>query len=170
MASIWWIRRDARLADNPAALEAQAAGPASAVFPWSDAIDAWAPRRRAYLARGLAHLSEATGGAIGVRRGAPADVLGALATQTGARTVFAQQEFSPSAVRETAAVRRCLAEQGVELVLIGRYRIHPTRDGGYVDFFPGHRVFMNSDGRGGYQGPAFLGGAEVGRFTLTPRR
>lgn len=59
--------------------------------------------------------------------------------------------------------------QNGELVLIGRYRIHPTRNGGYVDFFPGHRVIMNSDGRGGYEGPAFLGGLEVGRFTLTPR-
>ena len=148
MASIWWIRRDARLADNPAALEAQAGGPASAVFPWSDAIDAWAPRRRAYLARSLAHLSEATGGAIGVRRGSPADVLSALATQTGARTVFAQQEFSPSAVRETAAVRRCLAEQGVELVLIGSpYAIAPGRvakaDGSeYRVFTPFYKAWL----------------------------
>lgn len=60
--------------------------------------------------------------------------------------------------------------EGNELVLIGRYRIHETARGGYVDFFPGHRVFMNSDGHGGYSGPAYLGGAVVGRFTLTPRR
>lgn len=57
-----------------------------------------------------------------------------------------------------------------QLVLIGSYPIHKTRTGGYVDFFPGHRVIMNSDGRGGYRGPAFLGGVEVGTFTLTPRR
>lgn len=60
--------------------------------------------------------------------------------------------------------------QGHDLVLIGRYPIHPKRGGGYyVDFFPGHRVFMNSDGHGGYRGPAFLGGVQVGTFTLTPR-
>ena len=60
--------------------------------------------------------------------------------------------------------------QGHDLVLIGRYPIHPRRGGGYyVDFFPGHRVFMNSDGHGGYRGPAFLGGVQVGTFTLTPR-
>lgn len=58
---------------------------------------------------------------------------------------------------------------GDDLVLIGRYRIHPTRHGGYVDFFPGHRVYMNPDGRGGYRGPAYLGGALVGTFTLKPR-
>ncbi|NLE82391.1 MAG: hypothetical protein GX610_23010 [Rhodococcus sp.] len=60
--------------------------------------------------------------------------------------------------------------QGQELVLIGRYPIHPTPTGGYVDFFPGHRVFMNSDGHGGYSGPAFLGGVVIGEFTLTPYR
>lgn len=60
--------------------------------------------------------------------------------------------------------------QGQDLVLIGRYPIHPTPTGGYVDFFPGHRVFMNSDGHGGYSGPAFLGGVVIGEFTLTPRR
>lgn len=59
---------------------------------------------------------------------------------------------------------------GDDLVLIGRYRIHPTPAGGYVDFFPGHRVFMRSDGHGGYRGPAFLGGLVVGTFTLTPHR
>ncbi|WP_182349064.1 hypothetical protein [Tomitella gaofuii] len=58
--------------------------------------------------------------------------------------------------------------EGGDLVLIGRYPIHPTPTGGYVDFFPGHRVFMNSDGHGGYSGPAFLGPFVVGAFTLTP--
>ncbi|MBF6240331.1 hypothetical protein [Nocardia otitidiscaviarum] len=60
--------------------------------------------------------------------------------------------------------------EGGELVLIGRYPIHPTPDGGYVDLFPGHRVVLISDGHGGYAGPAFLGGLEVGSITLTPRR
>ncbi|MEV0432396.1 hypothetical protein [Nocardia sp. NPDC050413] len=60
--------------------------------------------------------------------------------------------------------------EGGELILIGRYPIHPTPDGGYVDLFPGHRVFLISDGHGGYGGPAYLGGVEVGSITLTPRR
>lgn len=58
---------------------------------------------------------------------------------------------------------------GGDLVLIGRYSIHPTPTGGYIDFFPGHRVFLNSDGNGGYSGPAFLAGIEVGTFELTPQ-
>lgn len=59
--------------------------------------------------------------------------------------------------------------EGGELVLIGRYPIQPTPDGGYVDIFPGHRVVLISDGRGGYTGPAYFGGVEIGSITLTPR-
>lgn len=59
--------------------------------------------------------------------------------------------------------------EGQELVLIGRYPIHPTPTGGWVDLFPGHRVFMNADGHGGYTGPAFLGPFNIGEIVLTPR-
>ncbi|MBM7368896.1 hypothetical protein [Gordonia hydrophobica] len=70
----------------------------------------------------------------------------------------------------TVLLQRTARVQGGDLVLIGRYPIHRTPRGGYVDFFPGHRVFMNSDGHGGYRGPAYLGGSVIGSFTLTPRR
>ncbi|MDG3010500.1 hypothetical protein G4X40_10110 [Rhodococcus sp. D2-41] len=66
-------------------------------------------------------------------------------------------------------LQRTGSVQGQDLVLIGRYPIHPTPTGGYVDFFPGHRVVMNSDGHGGYTGPAYLGGVVVGSITLTPQ-
>ena len=59
--------------------------------------------------------------------------------------------------------------EGNELVLIGRYEIHPTPTGGYVDLFPGHRVYLNDDGHGGYTGPAFLGPFEIGSISLTPK-
>ena len=58
--------------------------------------------------------------------------------------------------------------EGQELVLIGRYWIHTTETGGYVDLFPGHRAYLNGDGVGGYSGPAFLGPFHVGEFVLTP--
>ena len=59
--------------------------------------------------------------------------------------------------------------EGQELVLIGRYPIQPTSTGGYVDLFPGHRGFLNSDGHGGYTGPAFLGPFRIGEIVLAPR-
>lgn len=60
--------------------------------------------------------------------------------------------------------------RGGDLVLIGRYKIHPTRTGGYVDVMPGHRIILNRDGHGGYKGPAYFNGAVIGSITLTPRR
>ena len=60
--------------------------------------------------------------------------------------------------------------EGGDLVLIGRYPIHPTARGGYVDLFPGHRVILDRDGRGGYAGPAYWNGVRIGSITLTPRR
>ena len=60
--------------------------------------------------------------------------------------------------------------EGGDLVLIGRYPIHPTARGGYVDLFPGHRVFLNRDGHGGYTGPAYFDGVRIGSIALTPRR
>ncbi|WP_018179110.1 hypothetical protein [Jongsikchunia kroppenstedtii] len=59
---------------------------------------------------------------------------------------------------------------GNQLVLIGRYPIHPTPTGGYVDLFPGHRVILNSDGHGGYTGPAYFGGTVIGSISLLPHR
>lgn len=55
------------------------------------------------------------------------------------------------------------------LNLIGSYPIHAAPEGGYfVDFFPGHRVYMDGDAASGYEGPAFLFGIPVGTFELRP--
>ncbi|WP_366937952.1 deoxyribodipyrimidine photo-lyase, partial [Demequina sp.] len=60
MTSVWWVRRDARLADNPALLSAQEDGPAAAVFAWTRGVHLWSGRRRAHLARVLWSLREDT--------------------------------------------------------------------------------------------------------------
>jgi len=51
MTHLWWARRDLRLHDNPALLDAQAEGAAAAVFAWTPALHFWSGRRRAHLAR-----------------------------------------------------------------------------------------------------------------------
>ncbi len=128
MTSLWWIRRDARLSDNPALLEAQADGPAAAVFAWSPALRHWSGRRRAHLARVLWSLRKDTGGGIGVRYGNPADVVLEAARQAGAAVVWAQQEYSPSAILEQELVRRALDDDGRHLRLIGSpYAVAPGR-------------------------------------------
>ncbi|PKQ14969.1 MAG: deoxyribodipyrimidine photolyase [Actinobacteria bacterium HGW-Actinobacteria-8] len=128
MTSVWWIRRDARLSDNPALLEAQADGPAAAVFAWSPALQYWSGRRRAHLARVLWSLRKDAGDLIGVRRGNPAEVVLEGAREVGATVVWAQQEYSPSAIREQERVRRALDDDDRHLRLIGSpYAVAPGR-------------------------------------------
>ena len=128
MTSLWWIRRDARLSDNPALAEAQASGLTAAVFPWSPAVRRWSGRRRAHLARVLGSLHADTEGGIGVRDGNPADVVLTAARQCGATTVWAQREYSPAAMREQDAVQRSLADDGRELRFVGSpYAVAPGR-------------------------------------------
>ncbi len=104
----------------------------------------------------------------------------AVAAAAGATMVFgaaaqASAEVAPGTYTSTTTLstgsvvlQRVGHVEGQDLVLIGRYPIHPTPTGGYVDFFPGHRVVFNSDGHGGYSGAAYLGGIVVGTGTLTP--
>ncbi|MEV6276809.1 hypothetical protein [Nocardia sp. NPDC051832] len=104
----------------------------------------------------------------------------AIAVAVGAATLFgtvgqASADVEPGPYTSTTwsagivLLQRDARVEGGELVLIGRYPIHPTPEGGYVDLFPGHRVLLISDGRGGYAGPAYFGGVEIGSITLTPR-
>jgi deoxyribodipyrimidine photo-lyase len=125
---VWWVRRDARLHDNPALNEAQTDGPAAAVFAWTPAIHFWSGRRRAHLARVLWSLREDMGGALGVRRGEAADAVLAVAREHDARTVWASQEYSPAGIRAQDAVAEALEADGRELRMIGSpYAVAPGR-------------------------------------------
>jgi deoxyribodipyrimidine photo-lyase len=128
VTAIWWVRRDARLQDNPALREAQSEGAAVAVFPWSPPLARWSGRRVAHLARVLWNLRDDAGGALTVRRGTPADALVATALESGATDVWAQREYSPSAIAEQDAVERALADAGVALRFTGSpYAVAPGR-------------------------------------------
>lgn len=105
----------------------------------------------------------------------------AITAAVGAAAVFgvagqASADVTPGTYTSTTLsggvvlLQRQAHVQGHDLVLIGRYPIHSTAKGGYVDLFPGHRVFLNRDGHGGYSGPAYFGGTVIGSITLTPRR
>ena len=126
MTSLWWVRRDARLTDNPALLEAQAEGAAAAVFAWTPALHRWSGRRSAHLARVLWSLREDTNGALGVRRGEAADIVVSTAREHDSAVVYAAEEFTPSGMREQEAVASALAADGRELRLTGSpYAVPP---------------------------------------------
>jgi deoxyribodipyrimidine photo-lyase len=108
MSSIWWIRRDLRLGDQPTLQAATAAGPVLALYVLDPVLlRAAAPRRREFLLANLRSLDadlRRLGGQLTVRTGRPAKVLRDVLEQTGAQSVFAEEDFTPYARRRDANV------------------------------------------------------------------
>jgi deoxyribodipyrimidine photo-lyase len=102
--AIWWIRRDLRLADNPAlraALEGHAA--VLPVFILDPLLfNRAAPKRQAFLLAGLRRLDEDLrrhDSQLVIRSGAPGEVLESLAAESGAQAIYAAEDYSPYARR-----------------------------------------------------------------------
>ncbi len=114
MPSIWWIRRDLRLGDNRALHTAL--GDADGVVPLFilDPTFASSPfvgsKRWDFLVEGLLSLHEglvARGNRLVVRSGPPQQVLAQVLTESGARTIYAEADYSPYATgRDTALAQR----------------------------------------------------------------
>lgn len=125
MTAIWWIRRDLRLTDNAAlqaALEADAVVP---VFIRDPAFDLASPRRREFLHEGLHALDkdlQARGSKLIIRRGTPLEVLRQLLLETGAATIFAEEDFTPYARKRDGSIAEHLPLQ----LLSGQTVHHPT--------------------------------------------
>ena len=112
--SLYWFRRDLRVADSPALEAAAAAGDVVGVFVADDSLLAPAgATRRAYLAASLSALDVAIGGALCVRVGDPAVVLANLALEVGARAVFATADYGPYGRERDQLVAAALAARGV---------------------------------------------------------
>ena len=70
MTSVWWVRRDIRLADNGALASAAAHGPVVPLFVWEDNLLAGAgDHRRAFLFEALNSLDNSVGRALIYRNG-----------------------------------------------------------------------------------------------------
>ena len=116
-ASIWWIRRDIRLADNRALRAAAAEGEVIPVFVIDPMFEtrSGAPRL-SYLYQSLASLDRSIGGALVYRRGDPAAEIVAVARETGARSVHVAADFAPYGRRRDAEVAEALSAIGARLV------------------------------------------------------
>lgn len=129
--TIIWFRRDLRLADHPALIEAvQAAGPAGevvALFCVDDHL--WGPagaNRRAFLVGCLRALDESIGGRLVVRWGDPAAVVAAVAAEVSALEVFITADFAPYGTRRDDGVAAALGDAGRALVRVGSpYAVAP---------------------------------------------
>ena len=130
--TVMWFRRDLRLSDNPALLDACASDGVLPLFVLDPAL--WGPAgpsRRAYLAASLraldASLRQRKAG-LSVVRGNPVRQVLLAARAVGATRVHVAADYGPYGHRRDAEVEAALAEHGIELVRTGSpYAVAPGR-------------------------------------------
>lgn len=124
-----WLRRDLRLADNPAVAAAAAMG--SSVIPlfvrdddrhWSPggAAQWWRGRSLAALQRSLQEI----GSDLLLRTGESIAVLRSLAIETGARQLIYDRSYEPADLRLDAEVTEAMRDLGVEVIECPGNRLH----------------------------------------------
>jgi deoxyribodipyrimidine photo-lyase len=127
-----WFRRDLRLCDNPALLDACESDGVLPLFVLDPAL--WGPAgvpRRWYLARSLTALDASLreqGGGLCVVRGDPVDAVVRAAVEVGASRVHIAADYGPYGHRRDLAAEQALGRAGIELVRTGSpYAVAPGR-------------------------------------------
>ncbi len=112
MTALWWIRRDLRLADNPALQAALKFGAVIPVFILDPHLLAKTPaRRQNFLFNGLRALDgelRKRGSSLIVRSGPLERTLLNLLIQSGATAVYAEEDFTPYARARDAKIAESL--------------------------------------------------------------
>jgi deoxyribodipyrimidine photo-lyase len=146
-----WLRRDHRLADNPALSAAAAVGPVVPVFVLDPRLLGRAERREAWMLATLAALDESLrrGGArIVLRQGEPAAELLRLAREAGASAVWWNRDATPYARDRDAAVEAACRAAGLQTRSFGDATlsapadVRPAAGGFYSVFTPFHRAWQ----------------------------
>jgi deoxyribodipyrimidine photo-lyase len=128
MPTLLWFRRDLRLHDHPALLEAaRLDGAVMACYVLDPRLEASSGARRLqYLYRALRDLSERLDGNLLVTRGRPEQRIPALARAISATSVHVSQDHSPFGRRRDDTVRAALGE--IDLCATGSgYLVSPGR-------------------------------------------
>jgi deoxyribodipyrimidine photo-lyase len=158
--SVLWFRRDLRLGDNPALVEAAADGPVLPLFVLDPAL--WGPAgpsRRSYLGASLRALDGSLrqrGSRLGVVRGDPVRRVLLAARAVGAERVHVAADFGPYGARRDEAVAHALADAGIELVRTGSpYAVAPGRvTNGAGDHYKVYTPFAKAWSEHGWRDPA----------------
>lgn len=114
MTSIWWIRRDLRLTDNPTLHSALEAGDVIPVFILDPAFANLSVRRKNFLYAGLHALDkdlQNRGSHLIIRKGKPVEALRKLFEETKSQTIFAEEDFTPYARRRDSLIHKILPLQ-----------------------------------------------------------
>ena len=176
--SVWWIRRDFRLGDNPALGAAIDAG--TSVLPLFVEDPTLLARpgvgRSAWLYASLqaldAELRAAGGPGLSVLPGDPTTVVPEVARSVGAATVHIAEDFAPYGRRRDQRVRTACQDAGIELVATGSpYAVSPNNlfNGSgtpFKVFTPFHRAWQSR----GVHSPAPTGDASTVRWCEASQR
>ena len=148
MPAVMWFRRDLRLSDNPALLDAATGdGDVLPLFVVDPAL--WGPSgpsRRHYLAESLRDLDSRVG--LTIRTGDPVREVVRAAREVEADRVHVAADFGPYGRARDERVEAALAEHDIELVRTGSpYAVAPglvTKADGtpYRVFTPFHRAWV----------------------------
>ena len=176
--AVMWFRRDLRLGDNPALLEAAADGDVLPLFVLDPAL--WGPAgpsRRAHLGASLRALDASLRrrqASLSVVRGDPVRRVVLAAREVGASRVHVAADFGPYGHRRDQAVEKALAEHGIELVRTGSpYAVAPgrvTNGSGdpYKVFTPFSKAWADHGWRGPVDPPTGVSWLAVGDTTDIP--
>ncbi|MEV4260705.1 deoxyribodipyrimidine photo-lyase [Kribbella sp. NPDC049584] len=160
MTAVMWFRRDLRLADNPALLDAVAAGDGRVLgvfvvdpLLWERSGDP----RRDHLAASLRSLSESMGGRLVVRRGDPATVVPAIADEVGAASVHVSADYGPYGQRrdqEVEASLKCPLRRTGSPYAVAPGRVVNQQGRSYQVFTPYFKAWLEHGWRQPVQAPA----------------
>ena len=176
--AVMWFRRDLRLGDNPALLEAAADGDVLPLFVLDPVL--WGPAgpsRRAHLGASLRALDASLRrrqASLSVVRGDPVRRVVLAAREVGASRVHVAADFGPYGHRRDQAVEKALAEHGIELVRTGSpYAVAPgrvTNGSGdpYQVFTPFSKAWADHGWRGPVDAPTGVSWMAVGDTTDIP--
>jgi deoxyribodipyrimidine photo-lyase len=113
---IWWVRRDLRLADNPALTAAAATGaPVIPVFVLDEVFETYGAAPRWRLGLGLDRFARSladAGARLVLRRGPALQTLRALVAETGAQAVYWSRLCDPQARQRDETVKAALRDDG----------------------------------------------------------
>ncbi|WP_417261114.1 cryptochrome/photolyase family protein [Celeribacter sp.] len=143
MVSIWWIRRDFRLDDNPALVAAAKAGQVVPVFIRDDTVDGLGAAPKWRLGLGLDHLMariEDLGGKVVLRHGAAKDQLLQLVDELGATSVYWNRLYDKAAIARDTEVKSALKEAGIDAQSSNAHLLFEpwtveTKTGGYYKVY-----------------------------------
>ncbi|WFE73274.1 deoxyribodipyrimidine photo-lyase [Roseinatronobacter sp. S2] len=115
---IWWVRRDLRLADNPALHAAVSSGrPVIAVFVCDGLVETLGAAPRWRLGLGLEEFArnlERIGARLILRKGDAVEVLRDLVRQTGASAVWWGRQYDPDQIERDRKVKAALCDMGCD--------------------------------------------------------